>query len=54
MRNQFETECAKCGDTLEPDDGTVLTRGRRSPYPVICDLCIHEVDEMERAALEQD
>jgi len=54
MRNQFRAACAMCGTTLEESEATVLIRGRRSPYPVICDLCMPEVSEMESEARMQD
>lgn len=54
MRNQFRAACAMCGATLEEREGTVLTRGRRSPSPVICDPYMPEVYEMEREAREQE
>lgn len=40
--------------TLGADDGTVLTKGRSRPYPVICDLCMPEVDESEHEAREAE
>lgn len=53
MRNKFSKACAVCGTTVDAGEGTVLPRGQRSSSPVICDLCMPEVDEMEREAEEQ-
>lgn len=54
VRNRFETTCAKCGTELREGEGVVHTRGRRRRYPVLCDGCMEEVDELEREAAESE
>ncbi len=56
MRNELETTCknADCGVHLGAGQGVVHTRSRLRPYPVYCDSCMHELDEIEREAQESE
>ncbi|MGW4247837.1 hypothetical protein [Nocardia sp. NPDC004722] len=48
MRNEFAARCRKCGEDLGPGQGIVHTRGQHRPFPVLCDPCMTEVDEIDR------
>ncbi|KQY36818.1 hypothetical protein ASD42_30965 [Nocardia sp. Root136] len=54
MRNEYEATCAMCGGVIGPRQGVVHTRSKSRPYPVLCDSCMTDFDESERAAAEYD